>query len=119
MTAMKRRTQCLFLVVLVLAIFYLPQKVVAAPYYEGKVIKIVVALLPGGGYDRIARIFAKHLPKYIPGKPTIIVENMPGASSMVGANYIYNVAKPDGLTIGSVNRAYSFCPVIKNRGGQV
>jgi tripartite-type tricarboxylate transporter receptor subunit TctC len=115
---MKKVAQYLFLVFFAFSIFHLPKEVVAAPYYQGKVIKIVVALLPGGGYDRIARIFAKHLPRYIPGKPTIIIENMPGASSMVGANYIYNVAKPDGLTIGSVNRLIPSAQLLKIEGAR-
>ncbi len=72
--------------------------------YEGKTVTIVVGYSPGGGYDSTARLLAKHLPKHIPGKPTIIVQNMPGANSIIAANYIYNVAKPDGLTIGTFNR---------------
>ena len=72
----------------------------AAPYYEGKVLTIVVGYGPGGGYDRVARLLAKHLPKHIPGKPSVIVENMPGAASMMAANHLYNKAAPDGLTIG-------------------
>ena len=69
----------------------------AAPFYEGKVIRIIVGYQVGGGYDRIARLLAKHLAKYIPGKPSIVVENMVGASSMIAVNYLYNVAKPDGF----------------------
>ncbi len=76
----------------------------AAPFYEGKTISIVVGYKPGGGYDRTARLLARHLPKHIPGKPTIIVQNMPGANSIIGANHVYGVAKPDGLTIGTFNR---------------
>ncbi len=72
--------------------------------YEGKTITIVVGFKTGGGYDRTARILARHLPKYLPGKPTVIVQNMPGANSIISANHVYNVAKPDGLTIGTFNR---------------
>ncbi|MDP2268645.1 MAG: hypothetical protein Q8K46_05685, partial [Deltaproteobacteria bacterium] len=64
----------------------------AAPYYAGKVIKIVVGYKPGGGYDRMARLVAKNLPRYIPGKPSIIIENMEGAASIIAANYVYNIA---------------------------
>ena len=71
-----------------------------APFYAGKTMRIVVGFAPGGGYDRISRLLARHLPKYIPGHPTIFVENMPGAGSFIAANYLYNIAKPDGLTIG-------------------
>ena len=88
----------------------------AAPYYEGKVIKIVVGYKPGGGYDRMARLVAKHLPKYIPGKPAMIIENMEGASSIIAANHLYNIAKPDGLTIGTFNRAIPFAQLTKQAG---
>lgn len=71
-------------------------------FYKGKTIRIVVGFTPGGFYDRWARLFSKHLPKYIPGSPEIIVQNMPGAGSLIATNYVYNVAKPDGLTVGMV-----------------
>lgn len=75
----------------------------AAPFYEGKTIRIVVGLSPGGGYDLWARIISRHIAKHIPGRPTVIVDNMPGAGSIIAANHIYKVAKPDGLTIGHVS----------------
>ena len=82
-----------------------PRDVLAqAAAFEGKTITIVVGFKTGGGYDRTARILARHLPKHIPGKPTVIVQNMPGANSIIAANHVYNVAKPDGLTIGTFNR---------------
>ena len=71
-------------------------------FYKGKNIRLVVGSTPGGFYDRWARMFARYMPKYIPGSPEIIVQNMPGAGSLVAANYVYNVAKPDGLTLGMV-----------------
>ncbi len=90
--------------------------VLAAPYYEGKIITVIVGNAPGGGYDRLARTIAKHLPKHIPGKPTVIVQNMPGASSMIAANYLYHIAKPDGMTIGALNRGLPFAQVLKAEG---
>ena len=72
--------------------------------YAGKTVTIIVGYKAGGGYDATARLLARHLPKHIPGKPTVIVQNMPGANSMIAANHVYNVAKPDGLTIGTFNR---------------
>jgi tripartite-type tricarboxylate transporter receptor subunit TctC len=75
-----------------------------AQYYAGKTITIVVGYKPGGGYDRTARMLARYLPKHIPGSPHIIVQNMPGANSIIAANHVYAVAKPDGLTIGTFNR---------------
>ena len=76
----------------------------AQPNFAGKTITIIVGYKPGGGYDGTARMLARHLPQHIPGKPTVIVQNMPGGNSIIAANHMYNVAKPDGLTIGTFNR---------------
>jgi tripartite-type tricarboxylate transporter receptor subunit TctC len=72
----------------------------AAPFYEGKAIRIIVGTSPGGGYDTYTRLIARHFGKYIPGNPTVIVDNMPGAGGLVSANHLFKVAKPDGLTVG-------------------
>ncbi len=100
----------------VVAMLFLPLKLMAAPYYEGKRLTILVGFEPGGGYDRLARLLAKHLSKHIPGKPTVIVENMPGASSMISANHMYNIVKPDGLTICSFNQGIPFAQLQKAGG---
>ncbi len=71
-------------------------------FYQGKSVKTVVGYLAGDGFDVWARILSAHLGKHIAGNPEFIVQNMPGASSMIAANYIYRVAKPDGLTIGAI-----------------
>src|SRR5512145_3534076 len=71
-------------------------------FFAGKTIRIVVGLPAGDVYDLYARMLAEHMGKHISGNPSIIVQNMAGASSMITANYVYNVAKPDGLTFGSV-----------------
>lgn len=73
----------------------------AAPFYEGKVVRIIVGFSAGGGFDAYSRAIARHMGRHIPGNPTIIVENMTGAASIVAANHLYKVAKPDGLTIGN------------------
>ncbi len=104
------------IVCLLLFVVCLPGESMAAPYYEGRVIKIVVGYKPGGGYDRMARLVAKYLPRHIPGKPAIIIENMEGAASVIAANYVYNIAKPDGLTLGTFNRAIPFAQVTKLPG---
>ncbi len=88
----------------------------AAPYYEGKKVTMVVGVGPGGGYDRMARLLAKHLPKYIPGKPAIVVENMPGAASILSANHVFNIAKADGLTIGVPQRGMALAQLLKVDG---
>ncbi|HXF77102.1 MAG TPA: tripartite tricarboxylate transporter substrate-binding protein, partial [Methylomirabilota bacterium] len=69
------------------------------PFYKGKTIRIMVGSTPGGFYDRWARLFARHMPKYIPGQPEIVAQNMPGAGSVIATNHVFNVAKPDGLTL--------------------
>ena len=78
----------------------LSQAVHAREFYDGKTIKVVVGYAPGGGYDFYARMLARYMGKYIPGNPAFIVENMPGAGSLASANYMYKLAKPDGLTLG-------------------
>ena len=69
-------------------------------FYKGKTIRIIVGSAPGGGFDTYARAIARQMGKHIPGNPTVIVENMTGAGSLRAANYVYRIAKPDGLTIG-------------------
>ncbi len=86
------------------ALAMLPLAAAAQPNFAGKTVTIIVGYKPGGGYDGTARMLARHLPQHIPGKPTVIVQNMPGGNSIIAANHIYNVAKPDGLTIGTFNR---------------
>jgi tripartite-type tricarboxylate transporter receptor subunit TctC len=70
------------------------------PFYQGKTIRIVVGSDSGGLYDLWARLFAKHMPKHIPGNPNMIVQNMPGAGGLAATNYLYGLAKSDGLTLG-------------------
>jgi tripartite-type tricarboxylate transporter receptor subunit TctC len=82
------------------------------PYYAGKTITIVAGTKAGDVYDLYARLFAQYMPKYIPGKPNIIVQNMAGAGSMIAANYVYNVSNPDGLTIGAIFPALYFDQVV-------
>ncbi|HEX9786969.1 MAG TPA: tripartite tricarboxylate transporter substrate-binding protein [Candidatus Binatia bacterium] len=68
-------------------------------FFKGKQIRIIVGLSTGGGYDRAARLLARHIGKHIPGNPDLVVQNMPGAGSVTAANYVWGVAKPDGLTL--------------------
>ena len=79
-----------------------------ANFYQGKTITMVVSSTTGGTYDLWARVMARHIVKYIPGNPSIVVQNMPGAGNIIGANYVYGIAKPDGLTLGAVNPALYF-----------
>jgi tripartite-type tricarboxylate transporter receptor subunit TctC len=77
-------------------------------FYQGKTVTIVVGSSAGTVYDLYARLIAQFLGKHIPRNPNIIVQNMPGAGSMIAANYVYGVAKPDGLTLASINPALYF-----------
>jgi tripartite-type tricarboxylate transporter receptor subunit TctC len=70
------------------------------PFYQKKTIQVLIGSAPGGLYDRWGRLFAQHMGKYIPGNPNLVAQNMPGGGSMVATNYLYGLAKPDGLTVG-------------------
>jgi tripartite-type tricarboxylate transporter receptor subunit TctC len=78
------------------------------PFYQGKTVRIVVGNLAGDAYDLWARIFAQHMGKYMPGNPNFIVQNMTGGGGLVAANYVYSVAKPDGLTMGAFGPSMYF-----------
>ena len=69
------------------------------PFYEGKTIRFIIASGPGGGTDTAGRLVARFLPKYLPGNPKIVVQNMPGGGGTIANNYFANEVKPDGLTI--------------------
>ena len=73
------------------------------PFYKGKIVRVVVGFSAGGGFDTYSRALARHMGKYIAGNPTFVVENMTGAGSLIAANHLYKVAKPDGLTLGIFN----------------
>ena len=79
-----------------------PTPTLGEPYFEGKTLRFIVCCSPGGGQDFFARLLARFLPPYLPGDPAAIVQNRPGAAGLVAANYTYNQAKPDGLTLGNV-----------------
>ncbi len=88
----------------------------AEQFYKGKSIRFIVPYTPGGGFDVQARIMARYLSRYIGGNPTVIVQNMPGGGGTIGPNYVYNVAKADGLTIGFVHGNMSIGQMTKVPG---
>jgi tripartite-type tricarboxylate transporter receptor subunit TctC len=98
---MNRRSLMITISVLACLLYFAGPRSGAAqePYYKGKQIRIIVGLSSGGGYDRAARMLARFMGKYIPGNPDVVVQNMPGAGSVTAANYVWGVAKPDGLTL--------------------
>ena len=79
-----------------------------SPFYAGKTITVVAGVSAGSAYDLYARLMAQYMGKHIPGNPTFVVQNMTGAGSIIGANYLYNVSKPDGLTIGAIQPSIFF-----------
>lgn len=88
----------------------------AESFYEGKTIRFIVGLSAGGGYDIYTRAIARYFGKHIPGNPTVIVDNMTGAGSMIAANYVYKAAKPDGLIIGHPNGMIFLNQIFKQPG---
>jgi tripartite-type tricarboxylate transporter receptor subunit TctC len=87
----------------------------AADFYAGKTINFIVGADAAGGYDVYARAIARHLARFIPGAPTIVVQNMPGAGSGKAATYIYNIAPRDGLTIAALFPGVIIDPLLQRR----
>ena len=85
-------------------LFFTPPAWAQAPFYEGKTITVIAGVSAGSAYDLYARLMAQFMGKHIAGNPSFVVQNMTGAGSIIGANYVYNVSKPDGLTIGRFSR---------------
>ena len=71
-------------------------------FYQGKTITMIIGIPPGGVSDHWVRLYSRHMSKHIPGNSSVIVQNMPGAGSLVAANHVYKLAKPDGLTLGAI-----------------
>lgn len=105
-------------VALLACMLWSPDLSAQTPYYQGKTIKIVVGYLAGDGYDLWARLLARHMDRHIPGNPNIIVQNMPGAGSVLAANYVYGAAKPDGLTIGAIGPSLYLDQLMGRKGIQ-
>jgi tripartite-type tricarboxylate transporter receptor subunit TctC len=82
-----------------------------ADFYKGRTVTIILSSAAGGGYDALARTLAQHLGKHIPGNPTVVVKNMPGAGGIIAANFLYTVAPKDGLTIGGLQNNVPFEPL--------
>jgi tripartite-type tricarboxylate transporter receptor subunit TctC len=89
-----------------------------ADFYKGKTITIVVGSDSGGGYDLNARVLGRYLGRYIPGNPNIIVQNKPGASSLLAANYVYEIAPKDGTVIAEVQRPIPFPALFVGNGAR-
>ena len=94
------RLLCSLTVIVALGFAHMSQAANVDDFYKGKNVRIVVGFSAGGGFDTYARALARHMGKHIPGGPSVVVENMTGAGSLIAANHVFKVAKPDGLTIG-------------------
>lgn len=95
------RQNVFYLLVWFLIISTSPLLASDSDFYNGKTVRFIVGFSPGGGFDTYTRAIARHMTKHVPGKPSMLVQNMTGAGSLIAANYMYNKAKPDGLTIGN------------------
>jgi tripartite-type tricarboxylate transporter receptor subunit TctC len=90
----------IFAVIAALLCFFAPTSF-AQDFYAGKSIRIVVGFPAGGGFDTYSRVLGRHIGKHISGNPSVVVDNVTGAGSLIAANTVYKSAKPDGLTIGN------------------
>lgn len=105
---MKRLSLSVFAFLMCYSALYHAAQAQSDSFYKGKQIKIVVGFPPGGIVDLWARLIAQHWGKQIPGNPDFVVQNMPGGGSMIAANHLYNIAKPDGLTLAMVSTGLYF-----------
>ncbi len=94
------------------------QQPTADGFYKDKVIRVIVGFPTGGGFDLYARILADYLPRYIPGKPTIVVQNMPGAATALAASYVYGVAPQDGTVLGLFHQGLLAAQVLEVQAGK-
>jgi len=86
-------------------------------FYTGKTVQVLVGFGPGGGYDLYARTLARYMGRHIPGHPTMVPQNMPGAGSLKVMNYIYNVARKDGTAFGTFARGLVVEPLLGHAQG--
>ncbi len=90
----------------------------ADEFYKGKNVDLYIGYSSGGGYDTYARLLARHMDRHLPGNPSIVPKNQPGAGSLVLANWLYNVAPKDGTAFGTVGRGVAFDPLLGSEKAQ-
>ena len=93
---------------LAIAVLWHADSLAQEAFYQGKTLRVIVGSGPGNTQDQMTRLIARFLPKYLPGHPYTIVENRGGASSLILGNYLFSIAKGDGLTVGVISRALYF-----------
>ncbi len=116
-----RRTAALAVGILLLALATTGSIAAAdeiSDFYAGKQVRLLIGYSAGGGYDTYARLLARHLGKHIPGNPTVVPQNMPGAGSLRMANYLFNIAPKDGTVIGTFGRGIAMEPLLSGVGTQ-
>src|SRR5829696_9688929 len=87
----------------------------AADFYKGKTVTLIAGFPPGGGYDTYVRVLARHYGHFVPGQPTVVASNMPGAGSLTAANQIYNKTAPDGLSLAMFASSAAMEPLLGNK----
>ena len=112
-------TRCVLLLLSSLALTSQACADAVTDFYKGRTITLIVGYGPGGGYDLFARLMARHLGRHIPGNPTVVVQNMPGAGSLRATNFLYTVAPRDGATIGSFARDMPLLAILKTNAAAV
>jgi tripartite-type tricarboxylate transporter receptor subunit TctC len=116
---MKKHCQWLSVLIVFGIVGWVPSISAQTDFYKGKTITVYIGTTPGALYDQWGRILAQHMGKHIPGKPDLIVQNMPGAGHMIAANYVYNRTKPDGLSlIGSIVPTLYFDQLVGRKEAQ-
>jgi Tripartite tricarboxylate transporter family receptor len=113
MAARSRPIRCLIAASLAAA---LAPAALAAEFYQGKTLTLIVGYAPGGGVDTTARVVARHLVRFIPGEPGVVVQNMEGAAGVVAVNHLDHRAAPDGLTLGLPGRSWFMEAILRNPG---
>src|SRR6266446_2096177 len=101
---------CTFLWTLLCALAFAPQPAAAqgvGDFYRGRTMTIIIPIGPGGAYDAYARLVSRHLGRQLPGNPTIVARNMPGAGGVIASNYLYNTAPQDGTTLAIITSSFA------------
>src|SRR5437879_3853177 len=115
---MNRNRLARYVTAIGVALALLAPSAFAEDFYKGKQIRLLVGSDAGGGYDAWARLMARYWPDYIPGNPTFIVQNMPGASSLTAINYVANSVPKDGTVIAAVQNQIGYEPLLDLSGSK-
>src|ERR1700746_1025998 len=112
---MQKKTWRFIAIIAVLALTAAAGHTASPELYKGKTLRIIVGTAAGGGFDTYSRVIARHIGKHLPGDPSIVVQNMPGAGDIIAANHLYNRSSRDGLTIGHFSGSVIFRHVMGDK----